>query len=368
MKIICTVTTDLTYDQRMIRICTSMAQADYEVLLVGRTLPTSKPLQERPYQQKRLRCFFNKGKFFYLEYNLRLLFFLLFQKVDVLYAVDLDTILPAFLVKKIRRKTAIYDAHEYFTETPEVVGRRFTKSVWEAIAKLAIPSMDYCITVGQALADLMGKKYNKPFHILRNVPFPQKKIATPKPQAPVLLYQGALNEGRGLEEMISAMQHISNAQLWLAGEGDLSQQLRQQVRDLTLDQKVQFLGYVQPNDLRQLTLQASIGLNLLQNKGLSYYYSLANKAFDYIQAEVPSLNMAFPEYIALQEQYGAFELVENLESTTLVNAIQKLLSDEVYYQQCVENCRKAKQVLHWENEEQVLLEILRAEARRRKVL
>lgn len=358
MKIICTVTTDLTYDQRMIRICTSLAKAGHEVLLIGRKQPKSKSLNEQPYQQKRLQCFFQKGKFFYVEYNIRLCFFLLSQKVDLLYAVDLDTILPSFLVKRLRNKRSIYDAHEYFTETPEVVHRRVTKAVWERLASSTIPSMDACITVGHALAELMGEKYKKPFHVVRNVPFPQNILETEKGQPPVILYQGALNEGRGLEEMINAMLHIENAQLWLAGEGDLSQQLRQQVKELQLDHKVQFLGYIQPKDLRQLTLQASIGLNLLQNKGLSYYYSLANKAFDYIQAEIPSINMAFPEYQALQEEYDVFDLVENLESETLTAAIQTLLSDKTHYQERVENCRKAKQVLHWEQEENILLNLI----------
>lgn len=363
MKIICTVTTDLTYDQRMIRICTSLATAGHEVLLVGRKLPKSKALSEQPYQQTRLSCFFQKGKFFYIEYNIRLFFFLFFQKTDLLYAVDLDTILPAFLITKLRNKKSIYDAHEYFTETPEVVHRRFTKAIWERLASSTIPSMDACITVGHALAKLMGEKYGKTFHVVRNVPFPQVVLETEKEQPPVILYQGALNEGRGLEEMINAMPHIENAQLWLAGEGDLSQQLRQQVKQLKLDHKVQFLGYIQPKALRELTLQASIGLNLLENKGLSYYYSLANKAFDYIQAEVPSINMAFPEYEALEEKYGTFDLVENLETKMLVATIQNLLSDKAHYQKRVANCRKAKQVLHWEEEEKVLLNLIDEEAR-----
>ena len=359
MKVICTVTTDLTYDQRMIRICTSLSQAGHQVMLVGRVLPNSKPLQNRNYQQYRLKCFFHKGKFFYLEYNLRLLIWLLTQKMDVLYAVDLDTLFPAFLVRKLRRIKLIYDAHEYFTETPEVTDRKFTKSIWEALAKRAIPSADACITVGTALADLMGKRYQQHFYVIRNVPFPQQIASVKKAEPPVLLYQGALNEGRGLEEMINAMPYFKNVQLWLAGEGDLSQQLRQQVQDLQLEEQVHFLGYVQPHDLRKITLQASVGLNLLQNKGLSYYYSLANKAFDYIQAEVPSINMAFPEYIALQQAYETFELVDNLETETLVKAVQNLLSDAENYRQRLENCRHAKQFLHWEKEEKVLLELMK---------
>jgi len=115
-KLIFTVINDLTYDQRMIRICKSLVRNNYDVLLVGRKLPHSKPLQTQSFQQKRLHCFFQKGKFFYLEYNLRLLFFLWKKKFDGVCAIDLDTILPAFYISKWKGKKMIYDAHEYFTE------------------------------------------------------------------------------------------------------------------------------------------------------------------------------------------------------------------------------------------------------------
>ena len=94
--IIFTVTTDLTYDQRMIRICTSLAKAGYDVILVGRKVSSSKPLTTQPFKQKRIICLFEKGKLFYAEYNIRLFFYLLFKKMDCIGAIDLDTILPSF--------------------------------------------------------------------------------------------------------------------------------------------------------------------------------------------------------------------------------------------------------------------------------
>ena len=102
-SIIFTVTTDLTYDQRMIRICTSLANAGYTVLLVGRKMKTSLPLAAQPFLQKRINCIFEKGKLFYAEYNIRLFFYLLFKKMDCIGAIDLDTILPAYFIAKIKK-------------------------------------------------------------------------------------------------------------------------------------------------------------------------------------------------------------------------------------------------------------------------
>ena len=355
-KIVFSVTNDITYDQRMHRICGSLAEAGFEVLLVGRRRKGSKELSDFNFTTKRLNCYFEKGKLFYLEYNIRLFFFLLFQKADIYSAVDLDTILPHFFCAKLKRKRLVFDAHEYFTEVPEVSDRRFVKKIWSMIGDFCIPKVDLAYTVGPALAQIFSEQYGIPFHVVRNVPkaidMPMgKKENHPKK----VLYQGVLNEGRGLEAAIMAMHRVENAHLYLAGEGDRSSELRALVKREELDHKVTFLGYLLPDDLKRITARADVGLNLLENKGLSYYYSLANKAFDYIQAEVPSIQMSFPEYTALQKAFGCFYLVDGLEPMVIANAVNELLSDTEMYQTIESNCKKAKQNLIWHTEKNALL-------------
>ncbi|MBK9492170.1 MAG: glycosyltransferase, partial [Haliscomenobacter sp.] len=343
MRLVFTVTNDLRYDQRMMRICGSLSVAGHQVTLVGRLRRKSPSLPETSYQQVRLRCWFDRGKLFYLEYNLRLFFWLLRHTFDVYTAIDLDTILPNLAVARFKGKKIHYDAHEYFSEVPEVVDRPTIKRIWEAVARFAIPRVDAAYTVGPALAQIFQARYGIPFQVIRNVPIStsaHQHISTPAHQH-IILYQGVLNRGRGLEIAIESMQKIDGAELWLAGEGDLSTTLRQLATDLHLEHKVKFLGYLAPEELRAVTNQATIGLNLLENRGLSYYYSLANKAFDYVQAEVPSIQMKFPEYMALQEEHRVFYLLSRLEVDALVEAIQRLLLDDELYLALQEGCRKA---------------------------
>jgi len=352
MRLVFTVTNDLRYDQRMMRICRSLSAAGHQVTLVGRLRRKSPSLPETSYQQVRLRCWFDRGKLFYLEYNLRLFIWLLRHKFEVYTAIDLDTILPNLAIARIKGKKIHYDAHEYFSEVPEVVDRPSIKRIWEAVARFAIPRVDAAYTVGPALAQIFQARYGIPFQVIRNVP--TRMASTPQrlnsSTHQVILYQGVLNQGRGLEIAIAAMQQIDGAELWLAGEGDLSTALRQLATDLHLEHKVKFLGYLAPEDLRAVTTQATIGLNLLENRGLSYYYSLANKAFDYVQAEVPSIQMKFPEYIALQEEHRVFYLLSRLEVDDLVEAIQRLLLDDELYLALQEGCRKAAVDWCWEKE------------------
>jgi glycosyltransferase involved in cell wall biosynthesis len=354
-KIIFTVTTDLCHDQRMIRICDSLARNNYEVLLVGRRLKKSKPLENQLFNQKRLYCFFQKGKFFYLEYNIRLLFFLLFQRFDVVCGIDLDTILPCFLIGKIKKKPIVYDAHEYFTEVPEVTHRKITKGIWEAVARFCIPRVHYRYTVGEQLAVIFSNIYRVHFEVIRNIATQKTNLRVPFfSEKKIILYQGALNEGRGLTQYIEAMQYINNAELHLAGDGDLSDFLKKQVAEKKLAHKVKFLGNLSPTALQTVTQNAYIGLNLLENKGLSYYYSLANKTFDYLQAEIPALHPPFPEYEAIIKQYSIGILCD-LKVENIVKNLNLLLNDDIFYQKIKTECLKAKSIFTWEQEEEKLL-------------
>jgi glycosyltransferase involved in cell wall biosynthesis len=355
-RVILAVTNDLNFDQRMQRVCRTLVAAGYAVTLVGRQLPHSLPLAQQPYQQHRLNCHFHKGKLFYIEYNLRLFLWLLRHTAHALCANDLDTILPILLAARIRRIPCLYDAHEYFTQVPEVVNRPITRKIWELVARTTIPRMDACYTVCQSLATIFQQQYHQPFACIRNVPdTPTIPTHITKPTPPVLLYQGALNVGRGLEEAITAMQQLPQCQLWIVGEGDCSQQLRQLAHTLQVSDRVQFLGYIRPQELPTITAQATIGINVLHNQGLNYYYSLANKFFDYMQAGIPSINMNFPEYAAVLNQHPVGIALHQLTPQHLAQAIQQLLTDHALYQHLRSHALQAAPQFTWAHEQQKLL-------------
>jgi len=365
-KIIFSVTNDLSYDQRMIRICNSLANNGFEVLLVGRIRTNSIPLSNKKFQQHRFNLWFKKGKLFYLAYNIRLFFFLLTNRFDLIGSIDLDTLLPCFLASRLKRKPCVFDAHEYFTEVPEVVNRPMTKWVWRTLGNWIIPKLKYAYTVSASLQTLFTKMYGVDFQLVRNITKKAKNLTphntnnSKSLDHPILLYQGVLNEGRGLEAMIHTMQMLPKGELWLAGEGDLSNNLRQLAQDLKVTNRVKFLGYLQPNELKLITLQATIGLNLLENKGLSYYYSLANKTFDYMYAGIPAIHMNFPEYTCINEELEIGVLVEDLSPETLFAAILKLTSEKEYYHKLVENCKLGPKLFNWEIEERRLVQIYKS--------
>lgn len=341
----------------MQRICTTLAGAGHEVCLLGRRRKNAPDLSAQPYEQVRLRCFFEKGKLFYLEFNLRLLFYLLFRRFDALCAVDLDTIGPCFLAAKAKGRPLVYDAHEYFTEVPEVVGRPLVKRAWEMLAAALLPRLRYACTVGPALAEVLGNRYGIRFDTFRNVPWSSDAPPSLPDNRPFFLYQGVLNEGRCLERAILAMHRVQGAELWLAGEGDLSEELRRLCEREGLSDRVRFLGYLSPDELRALSPRAFLGLNLLENKGLSYYFSLANKFFDYLQAGVPSVSPDFPEYRAVLADHEVGWLLGDDDGSpeSLADFLNARLADPAERARKSANCFRYRELFCWENESGRLL-------------
>ncbi len=386
-RIIAAVTNDLYQDQRMHRICTSLQKAGYEVELVGRgrwhegyippgeriytpldgesrgagSQSAAGQMQGQSYRHRRLRCLFQKGKLFYIEYNLRLWRYLLFTRFDAVCAVDTDTLPACFAAARMKGKPCVLDAHEYFSEVPELAGRPLEKAVWEGIAALLIPRLRFCYTVGETLANALTQRYRVRFEVIRNLPLRRDNPEDiPHPGSPfTILYQGMLNAGRGIAEMLEAMAKLDNAQLWIAGKGDLEIQLRHQAEPLVRSGKVVFHGFLPAEALHGLGCRADLGINLLEDKGLSYRYSLANKALDYIQAGLPSLQMDFPEYRQLNEQYAVFICLEKLDADSIADAVKYLQYDPGRYQILRNNCIAAASELHWGAEEPRLLDLYR---------
>jgi len=353
-KIILTVTNDLTFDQRMIRICTSLAGAGYDVKLVGRKMAGSVPPSTQPFGQKRINCLFKKGFFFYAEYNTRLFFYLLFKKADCLCAIDLDTILPVYFASRIKKTRRVYDAHELFCEMKEIVTRPGIYKIWKGIERFAVPRFQLGYTVNQPIAAEFKKMYKVSYDVVRNISLLEEYEEIPR-QEKFIIYQGAVNEGRSFETLIPAMATVGSP-LVICGDGNFMEEVKQLARKHVARSQVIFMGQMKPAELKNITRQAYIGITLFDKKGLSNYFSLANRFFDYIHAGIPQLCVDYPVYNELNTEYGVAVLVEDLSPENLATQLNNLLTNEVLYETLRQNCLKARQVLNWQQEEKILLD------------
>jgi glycosyltransferase involved in cell wall biosynthesis len=353
MIIYCTVTNDLNYDQRMIRICTSLAAAGYTVCLVGRKMNNSIALNDQPFFQKRLPCFFEKGKLFYAEYNVRLFFYLLFKRMDCICVIDLDTIVPGYFISKLKSIKRVYDAHELFCEMKEIVTRPSVYKIWKNIERFSVPRFVHGYTVNRTISDEFKKMYGVNYEVIRSIALKENQ-EIPEKKERYILYQGAVNEGRSFETLIPAMKTVQ-AQLLICGDGNFLKKARDLVKDNNLQKKIIFKGKVLPRELKEITRNAWIGITLFDNRGLSNFYSLANRFFDYMHAGIPQLCVDFPVYREINDQYNVAVLTTDTGAENLAAQINTLLLDNMLYHRLQQNCLAAREVLNWQNEAKKLI-------------
>ena len=169
-----------------------------------------------------------------------------------------------------------------------------------------------------------------------------------------VLYQGVLNPGRGIKPMIKALHLLENVDLIIIGYGKVEVALQQFVKDELLESRVHFLGRIPHEELPNYTKLATIGMVLEEPLGLSFEYSLPNKLFDYIHAELPIICGNLPEIKNIVETHKVGVVVENYEPKSIAKEIQNLLENKELYQQIKLNQQKAKNEFCWEKEQQIL--------------
>lgn len=309
---------------------------------------------------------FKSGALFYAALNLRLFFYLLFKKTDVILANDLDTLLPAYLVSKLRGKRLVYDSHEYFTEAEGLTGRSFQKNVWLAIERSIFPKLKDVYTVNESIAAIYRKQYGVDVKVVRNIPElkPLEKIKSREElglptDRKILLLQGAyIDPDRGGVELVQAMQYVRHALLLIIGSGRDIERIKSLIVELKLEQKVKVIPKLPFDELRQYTANVDLGLSLDKPLHLNYTLSLPNKLFDYIHAATPVLVSDLPELRRIVTTYKVGMLAERVEPDYLSDCINEAFSDSSY-NQWKQNCINAREELNWQNESKVLVEIYR---------
>ena len=363
------VTTDLVTDNRVHKMCTSLDKMGYRVVLTGRRYADSPALEPREYETRRMPLWFRKGPLFYAEYNVRLFFRLLVARADVLLANDLDTLPANVLAGKLKRIPVVYDSHELFTGVPELVDRPRVRKIWQWIEEKCLPHVALAFTVSPSIANHYSQQYGIPFRVVRNLPAksthpakPWNPITESTPDAsdkPVIIYQGALNKGRGLESAIRAMEFLPEAQLVIAGAGDIEQELKQMAAQITTG-NVTFTGRLTLDQLNQLTQTASLGISVEEDMGLNYRYALPNKLFDYIQARIPVVVSDLPEMRRIVEQYGIGLIATSNQPQTLASHFRTALFVTSLRTEWFRGLERAAYELTWENEEKVLADGIRS--------
>ena len=367
--IIVSVTSDLCTDQRVHRTAITLHLQQYHVIVVGRKLPASFDITQQ-YVTKRFKLCFTSGALFYITYQLRLFWFLLFTKADLLFANDLDTLLPNYLVSKLKNIPIVFDSHEYYTGVPELENRPFIKNIWKSVERFIVPRLAYTITVNESIANLFYDEYKNKFAIVRNIPLQppvikvtdidlfKKENNIPADKFVIILQGNGINVHRGAEELVAAMEQVQNAVLIIAGNGDVIELLMQMVSGFKLHDKVIFKPRMQYDVLMQYTQIANLGISFDKPTNINYLYSLPNKLFDYLHAHTPILASNLPELKKIIEQFDIGYILLNIEANEIANTLNKIINDTELLKQKKNNTYIAAEQLTWEHEKIALVQMV----------
>ena len=174
----------------------------------------------------------------------------------------------------------------------------------------------------------------------------------------ILLYQGMLLNGRGIEKTFSILKEIPGCVFIIAGGGNLELHYKKLVTDMNLNHQVYFLGKFTQEDLPKVTAAADIGIAFIENLSKSYYYALPNKLFEYIMAEIPVVVSDLPQMKMIVEKYDVGFAVDFNDDDQIIKSIKHLTEDKNFYESKKQNCRIASQELNWEKEVTALLKTL----------
>lgn len=352
-KVFVAVTNDVSTDYRVHKVCNYLLTKNFSITVYGRTLPNTIHV-DRAYKIIRKKHLFNHNFWFYAEYNIRLFFFLIFRKYDYILANDLDTLPACFFASKLTNTELVYDSHELFSEGPELQGRKFVQGFWRKLEDFFLPRIAKSYTVSDSIASFYDKKYQNNMGVIRNVPlmedsFIQEEVAFPTNRK-TILYQGVLNPGRGLKPMIKALHFIKDLDLIIIGYGKVAEELKDVVSHEKMNDRVHFLGRISREKLANYTKLATLGMVLEEPLGKSFEYSLPNKLFDYIHAELPIVAGNLPEISKIINTYKVGVQVDNYSPEKIAEKIKEVLSNPKLISEIKENQKKAKEILSWEKE------------------
>ena len=300
------VTNDLLTDRRVMRHAETLREAGCEVECIGKG---------------ELGVKARRGWRFYAEYNVRLMLRLLRSRADIVWANDTDTLAACTLAAKLKGKRLVMDAHELFPEVPELIGRERVKRVWEWIERMMMPRCDALLTVCQSIADYYKERYGVKMVVVRNVRRVESgewRVENGERRAEngglkMLLYQGAVNKGRGVDWAIDALEWLEDCRLVVAGGGDLLEEMKAYAVKKPWAERIAFKGRLMPEELEGLTRKADVGLVMLEDMGLSYHFALPNRIGDFVAAGVPMVVSDLPEMSRVVREFGVGEVIESGE-------------------------------------------------------
>jgi len=358
---------NINYDSRSLNFYQSFSNKGYDVQFMGFDWMTENFVtQKGNITIKKIK----KGKvslLFYLSFAIHLKLKLLTSKFDYYFAEDVYTLPFVALIGKFKKGKVIYDSREIFGHLAGLRKRKNVQSLMKSIEKSFIKKADIVLATGKLDMEYLVKEYKIDYGlVIRNLPLNikpkesydfRKEFQIPEAKK-ILIYQGMVLHGRGLRIVLEFLKDSDDYVFIVLGDGDSKEYYKNLAKDFGVTQKTIFINKVSQGELLNYTKGANVGISIIENVSLSYFYALPNKLFEYIMAEIPCIVSNLPQMDDIIKQYKVGLSIPPDDIPALKNALQKLSQDNAVYKEMVQNCKSASKELNWEKEIEKLFEKL----------
>jgi glycosyltransferase involved in cell wall biosynthesis len=262
-------------------------------------------------------------------------------EADVYHCHDLNTFAVGVECKRgVPGSRLVYDSHELQTERNRMSDEARNEAVAEegrcfAAADAFIVASPSWIAWDR---ELYGSVPEASITLL-NVPELQQvertrvlhdEIGIP-PEAKILVYQGSIQENRGIEPAIEAVRTLDDVVLVIIGYGHFRPELEAYVEREGLTGRVKFFGPIPNDELLRYTAAADIGLCNIVNSSMSYYTSLPNKLFEYTMAGLAVIGSDSPEIGRIVGEENIGEVTDPEDPQGIAAAVRTILADPDRY-------------------------------------
>ena len=296
---------------------------------------------------------------FYLNFFFILLASSLKRKSDIYLASDFFSLPVLFITAKIFRKKIFYDSRELFTELPFHENKPLVRKTIKFVEKYLIERVDAVFTTGEMDTDYLKKLYSVGnIYLQRNLPVKNdsiipinlnEKFSIPADSV-IILYQGIVVKGRGLEIYFNALSERSNLYLIILGGGEHLEYYKTLSKKMGLFKQTIFAGKIQQSEILNYTAGAFAGLSVIDNIGINNYYALPNKLFEYLMAGIPVIVNNLPQMKKIVDEYKVGAVIDENSENSLNEILFKWKNNKSIYNELKQNCKNASVELNWENE------------------
>lgn len=368
MRIVNIVLNSIWHDPRVRRTATSTFEAGYDITVLGEKDENFNivEIKKLPFKTVILEAMdakyyapnnskFKKFKREFIRYR-NFIKECIKLKPDLIHANDLQA-LPIAVATSLKLKCkVVYDSHEISTENIGISDRKIIKFIFRIVEKILLNFVDQVVTVSLSSSKILKRMYGirEPLVLMNCVRLIDESKPLPNKSSKFeILYHGKFYEGRGYKTFIkTAGKYKGNKDLSfvLRGLGPLESELRKLANALDLGTILRFDPPVLVTDLAYYASSSHVGVVLTEPININFVNTLSNKIFEYLTAGIPVIMSDVPEHRQLNNKYNFGIVLEAVRPENLVEAINRLHSDQVLYEQLSLNARKAVAELNWDTQ------------------